>query len=126
MLGIPWDVAEHVLRLILGSKPTKQRLCRFDDERRRTIGEEITKLLVAGFIREVYHSDWLANSFLVKKKTRKWRMCVDYTGLNKACPKDHFPLPRIDQIVDSTSGCEILSFLDAYSGYHQIVIKESD
>ena len=53
-------------------------------------------------------------------------MCVDYTGLNKACPKDHFPLPRIDQIVDSTLGCKILSFLDAYSGYHQITIKESD
>ena len=53
-------------------------------------------------------------------------MCVDYTGLNKACPKDHFPLPRIDQIVDSTSGCEILSFLDAYSSYHQIAMKESD
>ena len=53
-------------------------------------------------------------------------MCVDYTGLNKACPKDHFPLLRIDQIIDSTSGCEILSFLDAYSGYHQIGMKESD
>ena len=51
---------------------------------------------------------------------------VDYTSLNKACPKDHFPLPCIDQIVDSTSGCEILSFLDAYSGYHQIAMKESD
>ena len=53
-------------------------------------------------------------------------MCVDYTGLNKACPNDHFPLPRIDQIIDSTSGCEILSFLDVYSGYHQIIMKESD
>ena len=53
-------------------------------------------------------------------------MCVDYTGLNKACPKDHFPLPCIYQIVDSTSGCEILSFLDAYLGYHQIAMKESD
>ena len=53
-------------------------------------------------------------------------MCVDYTSLNKACPKDHFPLPRIDQIVNSTSGCEILSFLDAYSSYHQITKKESD
>ena len=107
-------------------KPTKQRLCRFDDERHRAIGEEITKLLAAGFIREVFHFDWLANPVLVKKKTRKWRMCVDYTGLNKACPKDHFPLPRIDLIVDSTSGCEILSFLDAYSGHHQIAVKESD
>ena len=53
-------------------------------------------------------------------------MCVDYTGLNMACPKDLFPLPRIDQIVDSTSGCETLCFLDAYSGYHQIVMKESN
>ena len=53
-------------------------------------------------------------------------MCVDYTGLNKACPKDLFPLPRIDQVVDSTSGCETLCFLDAYSGYHQITMKESD
>ena len=53
-------------------------------------------------------------------------MCVDYTSLNMACPKDHFPLPCIDQIVDSTSECEILSFLDAYSGYHQITMKESD
>jgi len=67
------------------------------------IGEEVTKLLAAKFIKEVYHSDWLANPVLVKKKTGKWRMCVDYTGLNKACLKDHFPLPYIDQIVDSTS-----------------------
>ena len=53
-------------------------------------------------------------------------MCIDYTSLNKACPKDHFPLSRIDQIIDSTSGYEILSFLDAYSGYHQIMMKDSD
>ena len=118
MPGIPWDVTEHALRLILGSKPTKQRLRRFDDERRRAIGEEIAKLLAAEFIKEVFHSDWLANPVLIRKKTRKWRMCVDYTGLNKACPKDHFPLPRIDQIIDSTLGCEILSFLDANLGYH--------
>ena len=126
MPGIPRDVAEHALRLILGSKPAKQRMCRFDIERCRAIGEEIVKLLATGFIREVFHSDWLANPVLVKKKTKKWRMCVDYTGLNKACPKDHFPLPRIDQIVDSTLGYEILFFLDAYSSYHQIAMKESD
>ena len=126
MPAISREVAEHVLRLILGSKRTKQRLCHYNDGRHRAIGEQIAKLLAAGFIREVFHSDWLANPVLVKKKTGKWRMCVDYTSLNKACPKDHFPLPRIDQIVDSNSGCEILSFLDAYSGYHQIVMKESD
>jgi len=118
MPGIPWEVTEHTLCLILGSKPTKQRLRRFNDERRRAIGKEFAKHLASRFIKEVYHFDWLANPILIKKKTRKWRMCIDYTSLNKACPKDQFPLPRIDQIVDSTSGCEILSFLDAYSGYH--------
>ncbi len=87
---------------------------------------EIHKLMAAGFIKEVFHPEWLANPVLVRKKGGKWRMCVDYTGLNKACPKVPYPLPRIDQIVDSTAGCETLSFLDAYSGYHQIRMKESD
>ena len=99
---------------------------RFDEEKRRAIGEEIAILLDAGFIKEVYHPEWLANPVLVKKKNGKWRMCVDYTNLNKACPKDLFPLPHIDQVVNSTSGCETLCFLDAYSGYHQIVVKESE
>jgi hypothetical protein len=90
------------------------------------IGEEIEKLLSSGFIREVFHPEWLANPVLVKKKNKKWRMCVDYTGLNKACPKDLFPLPRIDQVVDSTAGCETLYFLDAYSGYHQIAMCIAD
>ena len=96
MLGIPWDIVEHMLRLIPGSKLAKQCLCHFDYERRRAIGEEITKLLAARFIREVFHSNWLANPILVKKKTGKWRMCVDYTSLNKVCPKDHFPFLLID------------------------------
>jgi len=104
----------------------KQRLRRFDEEKRKIIGEEIHKLLTAGFIKEVHHPDWLANPVLVKKKSGKMRMCVDYTSLNKECPKVPFPLPRIDQIVDSTAGCETVSFLDAYSGYHQIKMKESD
>jgi hypothetical protein len=82
--------------------------------------------MAAGFIKEVFHPEWLANPVLVRKKGGKWRMCVDYTGLNKSCPKVPYPLPRIDQIVDSTAGCETLSFLDAYSGYHQIRMKESD
>ena len=108
------------------SKMVKQRLHRFDEEKRRAIGEEIAKLLAAGFIREVHHLEWLANPVLVRKKSRKWRMCVDYMGLNQACPKDPFPLPCTDQIVDSTSGCKTLYFLDSYSGYHQITMKESN
>jgi hypothetical protein len=126
MSGIPREVVEHALDIRAGSRLARQRLRRFDEEKRRAIGEEIQKLLAVGFIKEVSHPEWLANPVLVKKKNGKWRMCVDYTGLNKACPKVPFPLPRIDQIVDSTAGCETLSFLDAYSGYHQIKMKESD
>jgi hypothetical protein len=81
----------------------QQCLHHFDKEKHRVIGEEIAKLLVTRFIKEVYHSEWLANHVLVKNKSRKWSMCVDYTSLNKVCPKDPFPLPRIDQVVDSTA-----------------------
>jgi hypothetical protein len=126
MSGIPRDVAEHSLDIRAGARPVKQHLRRFGEEKHRAIGDEIHKLMSAGFIKEVFHPEWLANPVLVKKKGRKWRMCVDYTGLNKACPKVFYPLPRIDQIVDSTAGCETLSFLDAYPGYHQINMKESD
>jgi hypothetical protein len=104
----------------------QQRLQCFDEERRWAIGVELRKLLEAGFIKEVFHPMWLANLVSVKKMNGKWRMCVDYTSLNKACPKVPFPLPQIDQIVDSTAGCELLCFLDAYSEYHQIKMKESD
>jgi hypothetical protein len=126
MPGIPREVAEHSLDILPHSPAVQQRLCRFDEDQRRAIRAELRKLLEAGFIKEVFHPTWLANPVLVKKKNGKWRMCVDYTSLNKACPKVPFPLPQIDQIVDSTAGCELLCFLDAYSGYHQIKMKESD
>ena len=80
--------------------------------------EEVKKLLVTGFIREVYYLEWLANVVMVKESNRKWRMCVDFTNLNNACPKDSFPLPRINQLVDSTVGHELLTFMDAFSGYN--------
>jgi len=87
---------------------------------------EVNWLLVVGFIKEVYHPEWMANPVLIQKKNKEWRMCVDYTDLNKYCPKDPFGLPRIDKVIDSTAGCELLSFLDCYSGYHQISLKEED
>ena len=74
----------------------------------------------------MYHLEWLANPVLVRKKNNEWRMCVDYINLNKHYPKDPFGLPRIDEVVDSTAGCELLSFLDCYSGYHQIALKKDD
>ena len=88
--------------------------------------DEVTKLLAAGFIREVHYLEWLANVVLVKKANGKWRMCVDFTDLNIACPKDSFPLPRIDQLVDSTAGHKLLTFMDAFLGYNQIRMAEED
>ena len=82
-------------------KPRKQSV-----ERQNFIREEVHKLLHAGFIEEVHHPEWLANPVVVPKANGKLRMCIDYTILNKACPRDPYPLPRIDQIVDSTSGCD--------------------
>ena len=126
MSGVPRELAEHSLKVDPKLKPIHQFLRRFNDERRKAIGEEIARLLAAGFIVEVFHPKWLANPVLVMKKNGTWRMCINYTDLNKACPKDPFALPRIDQIIDSTAGCELLCFLDAYSGYHQIKMKEED
>lgn len=88
--------------------------------------EEVEKLLEADFIRELFYPDWLANVVMVKKSNSKWRMCVNFTDLNKVCLKDSFPLPRIDQLVDSTAGHKLLSFMDAFSGYNQILMNEDD
>ena len=83
-------------------------------------------ILKAGFIREIKYPEWLANVVVVPKKGNKWRVCVDYKDLNEACLKDSFPLPRIDQIVDTSVGHGMLSFLDAFSGYHQIPMHLPD
>ena len=88
--------------------------------------EEIDKLLSNDFIKESFYPSWLANPVLVKKPNDRWRTFLDFTDLNKACPKDSFPLPRIDQLVDATSGHELLSFMDAYSRYNQIPMHVSD
>jgi hypothetical protein len=103
------------------------KLRRFTPDKREAIRTELARLVAAGFIREVLHPEWLANPVLVLKKNKvDWRMCVDYTDLNKHCPKDPFGLPRIDQVVDSTARCSVLSFLDCYSGYHQISLAKED
>ena len=84
------------------------------------------KLKQAGAIKEVFYPQWLVNTVVVKKKTGKWRVCVDFIDLNKACPKDPFPMPRIDQLVDATVGHHRMSFLDAFQGYHQILLATDD
>ena len=98
----------------------------FAPERDQAIAEEVHKLQEASFIRKVYYPDWLANVVMVKKASRKWRMCVDFTDLNKACPKDSYPLPRVNVLVDSTTRHQLLSFMDTFSGYNQIRMHEND
>jgi hypothetical protein len=125
MPGVPRRLIEHSLNGDPKATPKRQHLRHFADDRRDAIKKELAKLLTAGFIREVFHPKGLANPVLVRKKnTNEWRMCVDYTDLNKHCPMDPFGFPRIDQVIDSTAGCDLLSILDYYFGYHQITIKE--
>ena len=126
MLGVPRKLIEHSLNVDPNAKPIKQKLRRFSQDKKDVIRKEVARLLDAGFIKELYHPDWLVNPVLVPKKNKDWRMCVDYTDLNRFCKKDLFGLPRIDQVVDSTAGCELLCFLDCYSGYHKIPLKIED
>jgi len=107
-------------------RPVRQRRRKFNEERRQVVREETEKLLRVGHIREIQYPEWLANVVLVKKASGKWRMCVDFTDLNKACPKDSYPLPNFDALLDSASGCRLLSFLDAFSGYNQIMMHPRD
>lgn len=88
--------------------------------------EDVEKLLSKEFIREVFYPEWLANVVMVKKYNGKWCMFVDFIDLNRICPKDNFPLPRIDQLVDSTASHELLTFMDAFTGYNQIRMSEED
>jgi hypothetical protein len=127
MLGVPKELIEHCLKVDPKATSKKQRLRCFALDKREAIKKELAKLLTAGFIKEVYHPEWLANLVLVlKKNNNEWRMCVDFTDLNKYYPKDPFAPPCIDQVINSTAGCGLLSFLDWYSSYHQIALKEED
>ncbi|KAJ3705302.1 hypothetical protein LUZ61_009007 [Rhynchospora tenuis] len=126
MPGIHRNVAEHRIKLFPNHKPIHQRKRKFGNDRKKIIEDEVSKLLEAGFIREVTCPEWLANPVVVPKPNNKWRMCIDFTDLNKACPKDPFPLPSIDAMVDSTAGFTHLSIVDANAGYHQIKMHPED
>ena len=126
MPGISIEIIQYKLNVDLERKLVQQRRRVFALERSQAIMDKVNKLLAADFIREVYYPDWLANVVLVKKENGKWRMCIDFTDLNKAYPKDSFPLPRIDLLVDSTTGHKLLTFMDTFSGYNQIKMVEED
>ena len=106
--------------------PKKQPPRRPSNEHVEVVKSEVIKLKQAGAIKEVFYPQWLANTVVVKKKTGKWRVCVDFTDLNRACPKDPFPMPRIDQLGDATVGHPRMSFLNAFQGYHQILLATDD
>ncbi|XP_052728231.1 uncharacterized protein LOC108329042 isoform X1 [Vigna angularis] len=124
MPGIHPRVMSHKLALFKESRPVAQKKRRLGEEKRSAV--EVKKLLEADFIREIKYTTWLANVVMVKKMSGQWRMCTDFTDLNKACPKDSYPLPSIDGLVDGASGFHMLSFLDAYSGYNQIPMFPPD
>ena len=119
-------IITHKMNVIPTFKPVNQKRRSFAPERQKAINEEVNKLLQARAIREVDYPDWLANVVLIKKANNKWRLCIYFTNVNRACPKDSLPLPRIDLIVDATTGHELLSFLDAFSGYNQIKMDPND
>ncbi|XP_074351431.1 uncharacterized protein LOC141690538 [Apium graveolens] len=116
MIGIDPEVMCHRLNILSNCKGMRQKRRPVSGERAITLKEEVDRLLEVGLIKESFYLEWLANPVLVKKPNGKWRTCVDFIDLNKACPKDSFPLPRIDQLVDATVGHALLSFMDAYSG----------
>ncbi|XP_027094951.1 uncharacterized protein [Coffea arabica] len=124
--GVPHHLMIHELNVDPQVRPVKQKRRHLGPERSRAVGEEVDKLLPAKIIREVQYPTWLSNPVMVKKDTGTWRMCVDFTDLNKACPKDCYPLPKVDTLVDSAMGYEVLCFFDAFKGYHQIGMSPED
>ena len=126
MPRIDRTIIQHCLNINLECKPVQQKQRIFAPKCNKAVTEEVEKQIEVDFIREVFYLDWLANMVMVNKNNCKWRMCVDFTDLNKAYPKDSFPLPRIDQLVDSIVGHKLLSFMDAFSGYNQIFMDEEN
>jgi hypothetical protein len=126
LCGVNRGIIEHSLNVDPSFRPRKQRLRKMSEDKAEGARNEVKRLLSAGVVREVTYPEWMANTVMVKKANGKWRMCIDFTDLNKACPKDEFPLPRIDSLVDVAASSELMSLLDCYSGYHQILMKKED
>ncbi|GJW66428.1 hypothetical protein Tco_0120852 [Tanacetum coccineum] len=126
MIGVPRHIAEHRLNIREGCLPVRQKKIGQAPKRIKAIYEEVEKLVDAGIIKEVHYYSWMSNPVMVKKHDDSWRMCVDFKDLNKACPKDGYPLPKIDWKVESLCRYPFKCFLDAYKGYHQIQMAKED
>ncbi|KAL0435037.1 UNVERIFIED_CONTAM: Retrovirus-related Pol polyprotein from transposon [Sesamum radiatum] len=124
--GIDPQVIIYHLNIDPNYKPVKQKKNHFGPEKDKIIQAEVNKLMAAGHIEGIQFPEWLSNVVLVLKPRGKWRICIVFRDLNKACPKDFYPLHRIDQLVNSTSSCELLSMMDASQGYHQIMLVPED
>ena len=116
--GVDPKFIVHKLNVDPSFPPKKQKLRRSAKEHVEAVRLEVQRLKEVGVIREIFFPEWLANNVIVKKKNGKWRVCVDFTDLNWVCPKDPFPMPKIDQLVDATYGHLRMSFLDSFQGYH--------
>jgi hypothetical protein len=126
MPGIDPALVAHSLNVEPGAKPIVQPMRTFHPEVEAQISQEVQKLLSAGFIKPIQHPRWLSNIVPVKKKNGQIRCCVDFRDLNKACPKDEFPLPNMDLLIDSAAGHAMFSFMDGFSGYNQILMSPKD
>nr|GEV53061.1 reverse transcriptase domain-containing protein [Tanacetum cinerariifolium] len=126
MKGVLRHIAEHRLNIHEGCPLVRQKKRIQAPKRNKTIQEEVEKLMKAGIMKEVHYHSWMENSVMVKKHDNIWRMCVDFQDLNKACPKDGYPLLEIDWKVESLYGYPFKCFLDAYKGYHQIKMKREN
>lgn len=124
MLGIDPSVVTHRLNVDPNHRPLKQKKGNLGVERNKAVEIEVQKLLAVGFIKECVYPEWVANVVMVGKPNGTWY--VDFTDLNKGFPKDSFPLPKIDRLVDSTAGRALLSFLDAFSRYNQLFLAKED
>jgi len=124
--GITPNVMEHELSVDPRHKPVIQKRRYMGLERAFVANAEVQKLLEASFIRECQYLEWISNVVLVKKPNGTWRMCVNFTDLNKAYPRDSYPLSKINKLVDATDRHALLSFMDAFSGYHQIPLCLED
>ncbi|GJV88936.1 reverse transcriptase domain-containing protein [Tanacetum coccineum] len=126
MTGVPRHIAEHRLNVRKGCPPIRQKRRGQAADRNKAIQEKVGKLVDAEIMKEVHYHNWLSNPVMVKKHDGSWRMCVYFKDLNKACPKDGYPLPEIDWKVESLCGFPFKCFLDAYKGYHQIKMAKED